>query len=223
MSVQVTGQGGVPATGVSAVVVNVTAVAPTAAGYITVWPSGTPRQETSNLNFQAGQNIPNLVIVPVGADGKIQLFNGSGGTVHLLADVTGYILGGTPDHARCGGLAAAGADHGHSDRIRGCPARCRRWGTVSVQVTGQGGVPADRGVRGRGERHRRRPDRGRVHHGVAVRYARQETSNLNFQAGQNIPNLVIVPVGADGKIQLFNGSAGTVHLIADVAGYILGG
>ena len=94
ISVQVTGQGGVPATGVSAVALNVTVAAPTAAGYITVWPSGTPQQQTSNLNFQAGQNIPNLVIVPVGADGKIQLFNGSGGTVHLIADVAGYILGG---------------------------------------------------------------------------------------------------------------------------------
>ena len=51
---------------------------------------------TSNLNFQAGQNIPNLVVVPVGADGKIQLFNGSTGTVQLLADVTGYILGSAP-------------------------------------------------------------------------------------------------------------------------------
>jgi len=94
ISVQVTGQGGVPATGVSAVALNVTVAAPTAAGYITVWPSGTPQQQTSNLNFQAGQNIPNLVIVPVGADGKIQLFNGSGGTVQLIADVAGYFLGG---------------------------------------------------------------------------------------------------------------------------------
>ncbi|HEY5148259.1 MAG TPA: polysaccharide deacetylase family protein, partial [Mycobacterium sp.] len=96
VSLQVTGQGGVPASGVSAVVVNVTAADPTSAGYITVWPSGTTMQQTSNLNFQAGQNIPNLVVVPVGADGKIQLFNGSGGTVQLIADVTGYILGGTP-------------------------------------------------------------------------------------------------------------------------------
>ena len=61
-----------------------------------MWPSGGTRQQTSNLNFQAGQNIPNLVIVPVGADGKIQLYNGSPGTVQLIADVTGYILGGTP-------------------------------------------------------------------------------------------------------------------------------
>ena len=61
-----------------------------------MWPSGATRQQTSNLNFQAGQSIPNLVVVPVGADGKIQLFNGSAGTVQLLADVTGYIIGGTP-------------------------------------------------------------------------------------------------------------------------------
>ena len=99
VSLQVTGQGGVPATGVSAVVVNVTAVNPTSSGYITVWPSGTTRQQTSNLNFQAGQNIPNLVVVPVGADGQIQLFNGSSGTVQLLADVTGYIVGTVPGPA----------------------------------------------------------------------------------------------------------------------------
>ena len=59
-----------------------------------MWPSGTAQQQTSNLNFQAGQNIPNLVVVPVGADGKIQLFNGSAGSVQLVADVAGYVLGG---------------------------------------------------------------------------------------------------------------------------------
>jgi len=64
-----------------------------------VWPSGTSRQVTSNLNFQAGQNIPNLVVVPVGADGKIQLYNGSPGTVQLVADVTGYIIGTAPSAA----------------------------------------------------------------------------------------------------------------------------
>jgi hypothetical protein len=71
-----------------------------------VWPSGTSRQETSNLNFQAGQNIPNLVVVPVGADGKIQLYNGSPGTVHLVADVTGYILG-TPAPSAAANAAAS--------------------------------------------------------------------------------------------------------------------
>jgi len=81
VTVQVTGQGGVPASDVAAAVLNVTVVSPQNAGYLTVWPSGIDRTPNSNLNFQAGQNIPNTVIVPVGADGKIQLFNGSWGTV----------------------------------------------------------------------------------------------------------------------------------------------
>ena len=43
ISLQVTGTGGVPSSGVSAVAVNVTAVGPSASGYVTVWPSGTTR------------------------------------------------------------------------------------------------------------------------------------------------------------------------------------
>ena len=33
-------------------------------------------------------------------------------------------------------------------------------------------------------------------------------SNLNFVAGQTIPNLVVAPVGADGKVDFYNGSSG---------------
>jgi len=58
---------------------------------------------------------------------------------------------------------------------------------------------------------------------VADRIAQTNTSNLNFGAGQNIPNTVIVPVGVDGKISLFNGSAGSAHLLVDVTGYTLAG
>jgi len=37
-----------------------------------------------------------MVVLPVGPDGKVKLFNGSAGSVQLLADVTGYFIGGTP-------------------------------------------------------------------------------------------------------------------------------
>ena len=93
ITVPVAGQGGVPSSGVSAVVMNVTVANPSASGFVTAWPTGTDRPNTSNLNFQAGQNIPNLVLVPLGPDGKIQLYNGSPGTVQLIADVAGYIIG----------------------------------------------------------------------------------------------------------------------------------
>jgi PKD repeat protein len=222
IAVQVTGQGGVPATGVAAVALNVTVTDATSTGYITAWPSGTPRQETSNLNFHTGQTIPNLVIVPVGADGKVGLYNGSPGSVSLIADVAGYFVAGTPTAA--GSFSSlAPARLLDTRTANGASGPVPSTGAVSVQVTGRGGVPAT-GV-------------SAVAVNVTVTDAtstgyitvwpsgttRQETSNLNFQAGRTIPNMVIVPVGADGKIQLYNGSPGSVSIVADVAGYLLGG
>ena len=87
---QVTGRGGVPATGVSAVVLNVMAASPTRAGYVTVYGAGASRPTASNLNFVPAQTTSNMVVVPVGTGGKIALYNGSAGTVQLVADVWGW-------------------------------------------------------------------------------------------------------------------------------------
>ena len=65
VKLKVAGVHGVPASGVTAVVMNVTAVKPTTSGYVTVYPDGKPVPAVSNLNFTAGRTIPNLVIVPV--------------------------------------------------------------------------------------------------------------------------------------------------------------
>ena len=92
VALQVTGRGGVPTSRVAAVVLNVTAVSPATAGYLTAYPSGTQRPAVSNLNFVKGQTVPNLVVVPVGSDGKVALFNGSFGSVQMVADVAGYYL-----------------------------------------------------------------------------------------------------------------------------------
>jgi hypothetical protein len=89
MNLQVTGRGGVPAAGVSAVVLNVTVTEPTAQSYVTVWPSGQARPLASNLNFLAVRTVPNLVVVKVGAGGQVALYNNSGST-HLVADVAGW-------------------------------------------------------------------------------------------------------------------------------------
>ena len=43
-------------------------------------------------------------------------------------------------------------------------------------------------------------------------------SNLNAVAGQTVPNLVTATIGSDGAVMLRN-SGGSVHLIADLAGY----
>jgi alpha-tubulin suppressor-like RCC1 family protein len=219
---QVTGRGGVPASGVSAVVVNVTVTQPTSAGFVTVYGDGKALPTASNVNFVKSQTVPNLVIAPVSANGKVALFNGSAGTVQLIGDVSGYYLAGAPTVA--GAFGALAPSRLLDTRIGlGGPkgAVWREW-TVPVRVRGRGGIPAT-GV-------------SAVVLNVTVTQPttagfltvygdgyRPEASNLNFLAGQTVPNLVIAPVAADGTISLFNGSTGGVQMIADVSGYFLAG
>jgi hypothetical protein len=99
--VDLTGVGGVPSSGVSAVALNVTVTDPTEASYLTVFPlfsdalpppNEVPLPSTSNLNFTAGQTIANMVIVPVGADGNVIVYN-KAGSVHVIVDVAGWYTG----------------------------------------------------------------------------------------------------------------------------------
>jgi hypothetical protein len=85
-----TGAGGVPASGVSGVVLNVTAVA-SAAGFLTVYPEDAASvPNASNVNFTSGQVVPNLVAVKTSATGKVKILNTSPGSTHVIADVAGY-------------------------------------------------------------------------------------------------------------------------------------
>ncbi|MGW4811651.1 hypothetical protein ACWEPB_08380, partial [Kitasatospora cineracea] len=59
-------------------------------GHLTAWASGTPQPNSSNLNWVTGQTVPNLVVVPVGADGKVNLLNAGWEPTHIIADVFGY-------------------------------------------------------------------------------------------------------------------------------------
>jgi len=103
---QVAGVDGVPSSGVTAVVVNVTVVSPAANGVLTVYPDGGSVPAVSNLNFGAGETVPNLVTVEVGSDGKVDFYNGSSGTTQILADLAGYYV--APLGAPAGVTAAAG-------------------------------------------------------------------------------------------------------------------
>jgi hypothetical protein len=88
-ALDVTGRGGVPASGVGAVALNITVTEPTASSFVTAWPAGQARPTASNLNFGPGQTVPNMVIVPVGNNGNISLFNLAGST-HVVVDVLGW-------------------------------------------------------------------------------------------------------------------------------------
>ena len=91
LRLQVAGRAGVPSSGVSAVVLNVTVTQPATGGYVTVFPDGTAQPNASNLNFVAGQTVPNLVVVKLGPNGMADLTNYSAGATHLIADLAGYL------------------------------------------------------------------------------------------------------------------------------------
>ncbi|GAB2568977.1 hypothetical protein [Kribbella endophytica] len=219
----VLGRGGVPASGVSAVVLNVTVTQPTTAGYVTVFPDGTTMPTASNLNFAARQTIPNLVVARVGANGKIALANNSTGTAHLTADVAGYYLAGTPTAAGTFASLAPSRVLDTRSAIGAAAGPVAARGVVHLSVLGRGGVPASGVSAVVLNATVTQPTTG----GYITVYPDGTTmptaSNLNFVARQTIPNLVVARVGANGKIALANNSTGTAHLTADIAGYYLAG
>jgi hypothetical protein len=81
----------VAATGATAVVLNVTATDTTASSYVTVYPDDQTQPTASNLNFTAGETIPNLVVVGLGPDGILDFYNNAGST-DLVADLFGYFI-----------------------------------------------------------------------------------------------------------------------------------
>ncbi|MFL6100022.1 MAG: hypothetical protein ACJ71T_08735 [Actinomycetales bacterium] len=223
LSFDVAGQGGVPATGVSAVVLNVTVVAGSTGGYLTAFPGGTTRPVVSNLNFAAGQTVANLVTVAVGGTGQVSLYNGGGAGVDVIADVSGYYQNGiVSDSGAFVSLAPARV----LDTRNGTGAPTAAVGagqSLTLQVSGAGGVPGS----GAGAVVMNVTATSATRTGYITVYpqgaARPTASNLNFTAGRTVPNLVTVGLSGSGKVTLFNGSNGTVNLIADVAGYYLSG
>jgi hypothetical protein len=224
LDLQVTGRSGVPASGVSAVVMNLTAVDPTAGTFVTAWPAGQPRPLASNLNVARGQTAPNLVLVAVGAGGRVSLFNHAG-AVHLVADVAGWYGDGTePGGARFHAFAPdfrTDAAPRILDTRSGDGAAALPVGPLvplELQVTGRADVPTK--------------DVTAVVLNVTVTQptasthltvwpsgqARPLASNLNFGPGQTVANLVVVGVGTGGRVAIIGGD-GLSHVVVDVAGW----
>jgi hypothetical protein len=97
LTLQVADRGGVPASGALAVTMNVTVTEPQDAGFVTIYPCDAPRPEASNLNFTAGETVPNLVTAKLSTVGTVCLF--AQRSTHLVADVAGYFTD-VPDTLR---------------------------------------------------------------------------------------------------------------------------
>ncbi|MEP6939797.1 MAG: PQQ-binding-like beta-propeller repeat protein [Rudaea sp.] len=218
LDLSVLNRGGVPATGVAAVALNVIVTNPSGTGFVTVWPSGSTRPVASSLNFVPGQTVAGLVIAKVGANGAVSLFN-SAGNSDLIADVVGWF-------PTTSGLTALNParllDTRANDTIDGnfgAGGAVAAGAELDFTAIGRGGVPAS-GV-------------GAIIMNVTATNAtvgggyltawptgstRPLASNINYIVGRTTPNLVFTQPGTGGNVALFN-SAGTVDLIADVTGW----
>ncbi len=227
--VRMTGRGGVPLTGVSAVVVNLTAVGGTASTYLTVFPTLQPRPLASSINVTAGQIRANLVTVPVGSGGEVDVYN-SRGTINIVADVVGYYTdpnAPTPDPV----VGPYGGEY-----FPLVPTRI-----IDTRLPGQRALPSHYA-------YYQTLDFGSAVSGhisalaLSITVVAPQTSGfvtawnsvsnppgtstVDFAAHATVPNLAIVPVADCASpcvglptFAIYNGSSGALHLVVDVVGY----
>ncbi len=88
LMLDVAGRGGVPANADS-VFLNVTAVSPTAEGFITIFPCNTARPQASNVNYFAGQVVPNSVLAKLDPNGRVCIYTLA--ATDLVVDVNAYV------------------------------------------------------------------------------------------------------------------------------------
>ena len=220
LNLQVTGIGGVPATGVSDAVLNVTVTDTTAASYLTVWPAGVPRPLASNLNWTAGTTVPNLVEVALGANGQVSVYNAAG-SADVVVDVAGYV-GAPTATLPSAGLYTAIVPHRVLDTRVVTSAPVGQGRAIDVQVAGTLNIPSTGVAAVVLNVTATNPTAASFLTVYPTGTPRPLASNLNFVAGQTVPNRVIVKVGAGGAVSIFN-NVGSVDVVADAGGWFSDG
>jgi hypothetical protein len=219
---------GVPS-GAIAVVANVTAVAPAKPGFLTAYPDGLSTPPTvSNVNYSAGQIVPNRVIVKLGTNGKLDILSAQ--AANVIVDISGYYTGtggiGTTFTAEPSPVRICDTRAGNPSRLVEPATQCNGQsnqgmavgpgGSVTVQVTGplwapSGAVAAVVNVTAID------PTQNTfltVHPGAAL----PNTSDLNPPAGSIQPNLVVATLSSTGTFTVYNQS-GTVNIAIDLTGW----
>lgn len=215
IDVQLAGVGGVPAVGVSAVVVNLTGVSPTVDTHLTMYPASFPLPASSNLNLRAGETRANQAVVKLGANGVASIRNNSGSS-HVVVDIAGYLDdGGTNDsgdhfepmlpqriadtRSGTGGVPVAPIGPGGTldvDVASACPSPSATAAVMNLTITNNTEAT-----------HLTMFPTGT---------ATPLVSNVNVPASSTAPNLATVALGG-GKVTVFN-NAGTADVIVDLFG-----
>lgn len=207
LTIPVAGLGGVPTGGVGSVVLNVTAVEPTANGYVQVAPTPVSPGATSNLNTTRGITMANLVVVPLGPSGSVDLFTDV--STDLLVDVIGYFTDSTVAPGSSGLFVPISPERLLDTRSGSRP------GAHSTRTVDVGRVaPWATAVAGTVTATEAEPGWVQVA-GSPVDPGKASSLNIDL-ADQTIANAVISPVGAN-HVDLYTDSPS--HLLVDITGW----
>jgi len=209
-----------------AVLVNLAYVTPAADGFLTAWAAGAPMPPTANVNARAGEVVSNMAIVPVDDAGRMTLF--SYATGHVVVDLLGR-FDAAPGAVSSGRFVPVdpirladtrepgGTDANSYTRL----GDATPYPKVSVPVLGRRGRVPPAGVSSVVLVVTALSAPGTAGGFVTASpggVAWPGTANVNTTGGSDIrPNTVVVPVGANGAIDLHTLNVG--HVVVDVAGY----
>ncbi|GAA3610860.1 hypothetical protein GCM10022419_114830 [Nonomuraea rosea] len=221
---QVAGQAEIPASGVSAVVLNITAIGAEQAGWFTVHPSDAPTT-VSTLTFYPGENVTGEDFTRLTSTGMVSVVNNSDSPVHIVVAVRGYFLSAADIQAG-NEYYPVGAEYVYDTRpghVTGSPVHDATAipadSSVTIDVAGQGSVPAagatavalnvvawSQGQQGWLSLH---PSDQPGNNVATVDYVPDET-NSSFTVAQLTPS---------GKLILDNRGSGTVHVALTLRGF----
>jgi hypothetical protein len=212
-TVPIAGLAGVPASA-QAVVVNVTVVQPTAAGWLAVSPTGDSVPTT--VSFGAGRTVASLAVVPLSFTGSLTL-RVSGGSAQVLLDLAGYVPAATDTDGRLADYLTSGPTRLLDTRTgTGTPVTAGH--DLRVQVAGRAGVPVGATAVLLSATATHPTASGFL--SVYPTGGAAGTSTLNYATGQTVANAALVQLAADGSVSL-RVATGSSHVILDVAGYLL--
>jgi hypothetical protein len=214
--VQATGQAGIPA-GAAAAVVNLIVTAAQRGGFLQAWSATDGPSTGSVLNFAAAHTTANTTVVPLDIHGRFSVRNASAGSLQLLADVSGYVLGG-PAASGPGDLVPQDPVRLFDTRTASSRVPVAAGATIRVPVVGKQGITSGAGTLAAriGVTGSARSGYLTVWSGTGIA---PKTSAVTFAAAQTVGSLTAVQIAADGTIAVTNHSAGTAHVVVDSEGW----
>jgi streptogramin lyase len=218
ITVQVLGAGGVPGSGVGAVALNVTADGGTDSSFLTIFPGPGTVPLVSNLNFVQQQTIANMVVVNVGTDGQVRVYNARG-NVHVIIDVNGW-FSNAPTGGAAGTFNPVAPARLLDTRTTtgGHPGRMTAGETYNLPVAGVAGLPAVANISSVIINLTASGPSQAAFLTAFPGGSRPTASNLNVQGGVTQPNRVAVKLAADGTVSIFL-SDGSADVVVDVNGW----